>query len=143
MLLFSELATLCLEYNMNGNKSETSLLTEKDIRCLEYFSGYCFEEMYRKLRKSKGSQSEVCSQWLFILLAAKTENHQKLVDVKNRGGLWKVNENAVNISKQCEQEFRKWIVEGGHQIDGKVTTKRIIEKSIVKLNFAFITDTSD
>ena len=92
MLLFSELAMLFLEYILNGNKSthvaaETSLFTEKDIRCLEYFSGYGFREMYRKLRKSKGSQSEVCLQWLSILLAAKTENHQKLVDVKNRGGL--------------------------------------------------------
>ena len=34
------------------------LLRKIFVRCLEYFSGYCFGEMYRKLRKSKGGQSE-------------------------------------------------------------------------------------
>ena len=148
MLLFSELATLCLEYIMNGKKStsavETScIFTDKDIHCLEYFSGYCSGEMYRKLRKSRSSQSEVCSQWLSILLAAKTKNDQKLVDVKNRGGMWKVNENAVNIFKHCEQEYRKWTAECGHQIHSKLITKHIIENSIIRVNFASITDTSD
>ena len=122
---------------MNGKKSTSAvktsrIFTNKDIHCLEYFSGYCFGEMYRKLRKSRSSQSEVCLQWLSILLAAKTENDQKLVD-----------ENAVNISKHCEQEFRKWTAECGHQIDSKLITKHIIENSIIRVNFASITDTSD
>ena len=47
-----------------------------------------------------------------------------------------VNENVVKIFKQCEQEFRKWTAERGYQIDCKFIAKRIIEKSIVKLNCA-------
>ena len=36
-------------------------------------------------------------QWLAILSAAKSDQEQNLVDIKNRGGLWKVHERAVNI----------------------------------------------
>ena len=44
----------------------------------------------------------ICPEWLPVLLAAKDdEGHQKLVDPKCRGGLWKVNQQVVDIFKSC------------------------------------------
>ena len=41
---------------------------------------------------------------LFYLLQNQIEQ-SLIVDTKNRGGLWKVNEKAVNIFMACERNF--------------------------------------
>lgn len=85
----------------NSNKQ----LSDKEIHALEYLTGYCFRNTYWKIRNSKASKSDACQQILSILKAAKTESAQPLVDMKNRGGLWKVGSPAISLFKRVESIF--------------------------------------
>eukprot|EP00794_Sanderia_malayensis_P011562 gene11562-12757_t len=103
-LLLTEVANICLG-KLAGCPSETTTsqikkkFTEKELNSLEYLSGYCFHKVYMSTRNSKKWNSIVSQKTLSLLKAAKTDVAQKLVDLKNRGGLWKVNRNAVAIFK--------------------------------------------
>eukprot|EP00794_Sanderia_malayensis_P012457 gene12457-13745_t len=99
-LLLTEVANICLG-KLAGCPSETTTsqikkkFTEKELNSLEYLSDDCFHKVYMSTRNSK--------KWNSI--AAKTDVAQKLVDLKNRGGLWKVNRNAVAIFMEVETKF--------------------------------------
>ena len=77
-LLCTELSTACLDFLMNrksrhfnefpAKKAES--VSQKDLECIEYLSGYSFHKIYSGLRHKK-IKSGVCSQWLDILLVAK------------------------------------------------------------------------
>ena len=112
MLLCCEISAICLEYLTERNRlpcrdiiTEDRIFTEKDIQCLQYLADYCFHNLFLKFRRKTLHDNESAQQWLAILLAAKSDKEQSLVDTKNRGGLWKVNEKAVNIFMACEREF--------------------------------------
>ena len=66
------------------------LFTEKELNIINYLSGYVFSSVYRRIRKSKSSQSIFGSQSLQILLAGMSEipssNDNMLTEAKDRGG---------------------------------------------------------
>ena len=80
---------------------------ERDIVC--YLSGYVFGTLSRKIRKCRNWSSKSSQQSLSILRAAKTEeNHSDvvLVNVHDRGGLWKLRLEACKIFLMAERYFR-------------------------------------
>lgn len=84
---------------------------EKQKAIITYVSGYVIGKFFRKLRFSK-NKNEYQEQYLSILETCKyiegsetDVRHQKLVDLKNRGGLWKVNSDVVAIFSIAESYF--------------------------------------
>ena len=145
-LLCTELSNACLDVLMNGTSGDfneilsakVEPLSPKDLGCVEYLSAYYFHKKYSGLRHKK-IQSGVCSQWLDILLAVKVQDgQQKLVEIKNRGGLWEVHCKAVDIFKICEVEFRKMSSTFINKIDSAKLTAAVSTTPIVKTNFHFI-----
>ena len=74
---------------------------------ITYLSGYVVGTLYRRIRFSK-KQYLYHQHYLSILLACKctgTETdvrNQKLVNIKKRGGLWKVNSDTSAIFSAAE-----------------------------------------
>ena len=71
---------------------------------LQYVVGHIFHKFYKKFRRVIPIQ-----ELLSILKSAKIEenNTQRLVNVKDRRGLWKVNNNTQKIFEICEIEFER------------------------------------
>ena len=98
MLLCCEISTICLEYLTERNRlpcpdivTEDKIFTETSNVYL-YLASYCFHSLFLKVRRKKLHDNESAQQWLAIILAEKSDKEQSLVDTKDRGGLWKVNE---------------------------------------------------
>ena len=141
-LLCSEIATLCLRQLSDEDKESDTpeiYITEKDKECIQYLAGYCFRTLYTRIRSSKVWQSDHSQQCLSLLKAAKSDTSvQSLVDVKNRGGLWKLNDNAQSIFIQCEKEFKIFTSDFKHTIDSKLLLCRILEERIVIDDFKYV-----
>ena len=82
--------------------------SEKDIASLEYLFGYCFRTAYARLRNSLKHRSLHSQQCMSVLQAGKCRSDaempvQRLVDARDRGGLWKVDERvqAIFTIKLC------------------------------------------
>ena len=71
---------------------------------LQYVVGHIFHKFYKKFRRVIPIQ-----ELLSILKSAKIEenNTQRLVNVKDRRGLWKVNNNTQKIFEICEIELER------------------------------------
>ena len=71
---------------------------------LQYVVGHIFHKFYKKFRRVIPIQ-----ELLSILKSAKIEenNTQRLVNMKDRRGLWKVNNNTQKIFEICEIEFER------------------------------------
>ena len=67
-------------------------LPEKELKTLQYLAGFCINKLYTKFRFSRNSASALHNQYCLILHACKVENDdtRALVNVRDRGGLWKV-----------------------------------------------------
>ena len=81
-------------------------------------------------------------EYLAILAAGKLgdEKHKlpehKLVNTKNRGGLWKVTAEVFEIFCIAEQIFKKHTETCSHKIDGQLITKAVLEDTGVLANFS-------
>ena len=75
---------------------------------LQYVVGHIFHKFYKKFRSKKDWESVRIQELLSILKSAKIEEDdtQRLVNVKDRGGLWKVNNNTQKIFEICEIELK-------------------------------------
>ena len=88
---------------------ESFSLSEKEMDIVAYLSGYVFSTFSRRLRRSKHWTSEQSQLKLSILLAGKTDanhSHQKLVSIRNRGGLWHVRDEVVKLFSIVENYFK-------------------------------------
>jgi hypothetical protein len=146
-LLLAELTTLCLNFlitkesKLIGEDSNLEInLSEKDIRCLEYIAGYVFQKLYSKLRNKKMNDGAISAQWLDIILSSKTQDEQKLVDSRDRGGLWKMNKLVINIFSECEKKFRIHTRINFRKIDSKVLVSQLLNNCFVKSCFYQICD---
>ncbi len=109
-----------------------------ELNSLEYLSGYCFHKVYMSTRNSKKWNSVVSQKTLSLLKAAKTDVAQKLVDLKNRGGLWKVNSNAVVIFKEVERKFMAVSVQSLKNIDASTIVISALKDPYVKSHISSI-----
>ena len=98
-LLESEVLNQLLYYLREDEKQSAEFSKEKDISeketyPLQYLADYVFHKLYRKF-KMPGKKYEYM-QYCSILLGAKVfqGEEQILVNAKDRGGLWKVNNDA-------------------------------------------------
>ena len=132
---------------------EPKEFTPKEEDIIVYLGGYVFGTLYRRMRFSKMNKSMYHQQCLSILLAGKltssasdtnTENkQQKLVDIKNRGGLWKINDSAIQIFKIVELKFRCITKTSHNKIDSHALVKDLITNCGILSNFGKLKNDSD
>ena len=78
------------------------------MKSLQYLIGYIFHKLYTKFRFHKNSFSEYNRQCVLILETCKVkeDSSQTLVNIKDRGGLWKLNKKIQDLFLECELLFR-------------------------------------
>ena len=108
-LMLGELANNILSYiqMLSGTDTlecEIDVISDKEKQGLQYVVGHIFHKFYKKFRRVIPIQ-----ELLSILKSAKIEenNTQRLVNMKDRRGLWKVNNNTQKIFEICEIEFER------------------------------------
>ena len=127
--------------------------TPKEEDIIVYLAGYVLGTLYRRMRFSKMNKSMYHQQCLSISLAGKltsstsdtsTEDKQhKLVDIKNRGGLWKINGPAIQIFKIVEFKFRCITKTSHNKIDSHALVKDLITNCGILSNFGKLKNESD
>lgn len=92
---------------VDSNKVFTSI-SDREMKCLQYISGYIVHKFHSKFRFSKQCASNFNRQCVAILQACKidTDDSQTLVNARDRGGLWKVNKRMQGIFLKSECIFR-------------------------------------
>ena len=91
---------------------EAENFSKKDSSIVSYLGGYVFGTFYRRIRCSLKNTGLYSQQCLSFLIAGKcigenvTLPEHKYVNILDRGGLWKVNENVTSIFKIAERYFR-------------------------------------
>lgn len=115
---------------------------EKNIVC--YLSGYVFSTVYRRLRRSTSTvKTEIAEKYLSLLLAAKStcnesQPNEMLLNLRDRGGLWKMEPYAVGIFEQAEKLFRLKVDQSAFKIDSKDIVSTLLKNCIVLANFSKI-----
>ena len=134
-LLGTEVANLSLEYLLVGHADSTGVEIKveltKDINCLQYLAGYCFRTLFTRIRNSKNWNTNFSLQCLSILKAAKSSSEQVLVDAKDRGGLWKVNNRALNIFVVCEKVFLQSTANFSLKIQSQVNVETVLRDVLI------------
>ena len=136
--------------NSSTFKLESIEFTKRQKEIIAYVSGYVIGTLYRRLRYSKDHQSFFNQQCLSFLQAFKLVDgketdvsHQKLVDAKNRGGLWKVTSDTITIFMYAETYFLSATKDFVKIIDAKYLTSLLLEDSSVLIYFNSIRRTAD
>ena len=88
---------------------EIDAISDKEKQGLQYLVGHIFHKFYKRFRSKKDWETVRIQELLSILKSTKIEEDdtQRLVNVKDRGGLWKVNNNTQKIFEICEIEFQR------------------------------------
>ena len=153
-LLSTELANLCLEFMAKPAKTNSTLrrndikFSEKDIASLQYLSGYCFRTIYSRLRNSPKNRSANSQQCMSVLQAGKCNVDadmpaQRLVDARDRGGLWKVNEKAHAIFRICEIEFQITTSSFHTTLNAEQLVSDLLKDVVIRSNFNTICSKAD
>ena len=146
-ILMSEVANHILIYlsdiNMNTNNGPPeviSSITEKEINCLQYISGYIVHKLHNKFRFSKSCSNGYNRQCVAILKACKIEsdNTQTLVNARDRGGLWRVNKNMQALFLKSECIFRSKTAQFSVKIICADIVKSMFENCVITSNFKTI-----
>ena len=104
-ILMTEAANYILIHLSGGSEH---VRADRDFKSLQYIAGYIVHKMYTKFKFSNKYKSDHSQQTLSILKACKVEHDdsQTLVNLNDRGGLWKVNKEMQGIFIECENIFR-------------------------------------
>ena len=104
-------------------KSEKVSFTSKDKACIGYLAGYVFGTFYRRIRGSRKWQHEQSQQYLAFLLAGRSsvaeeelEAH-RLLNARDRGGLWKPTKQVIKIFTLAEIHFHRKYAQTVHNVD--------------------------
>lgn len=125
-------------------KLEKDTFKTKDLEIISYLSGYVVGTIYRRIRfKMQGGEYQ--NQCLSLLLACKLQegsetdtSKHKLIDIKNRGGLWKIKSDGVTIFKLAETYFLSATKDFVSRIDAKHIVSLLIKDPIVMIYFGKI-----
>ena len=113
---------------------EIDVISDKEKQGLQYVVGHIFHKFYKKFRRVIPIQ-----ELLSILKSAKIEenNTQRLVNVKDRRGLWKVNNNTQKIFEICEIEFErnKNKIMKNHKKDINDLCEDLLKNSLVQSHY--------
>ena len=116
----------------------------KEKSLTAYLSGYVFGAFYRRIRFSKTARQDQTyhQQCLFFLVTGKCVGEtislpkHRHVDVLNRGGLWKVNEDVIAIFSVSEAYFLSSTKELQNKIVSKDIVNALMENCMVLERFA-------
>ena len=129
-------------------KHEETVFSEKENSIIYYLAGYVVGTLYRRIRFSKKCNI-FNDHHLSFLLACKfdgdetdTTNH-KLVNIKDRGGLWKVNTDVFSIFSTAESYFLKSTKHFTNKIDCKSIVSSMVEDPWVMVKFSKIKSKSE
>ena len=102
------LSTKKVRHDNPTTKYDFVKLSKRELKSLQYTIGLVVHELYSKFKFSKNFICVYSKQCLSILLSFKidADGTQTLINAKNRGGLWRVNETVQNIFIECEKIFR-------------------------------------
>ena len=80
------------------------------MKNFKYIVGHVVHKLYSKFKFSKNKDCVYSKQCLSILLCCKidSDDTQALINTKDRGGLWRVNETVQNIFIEFEKIFRSF-----------------------------------
>ena len=115
-LLLGELANHILnflnksdEMGLSGENHQIDSFPNQEKQGLQYIVGHMFHKFYKKFRSNKNWQSSDIQEILAILKAGKVDDDdsQRLINVKDRGGLWKVGEATQKFFEICEIAFKR------------------------------------
>ena len=116
-------------------------LTDRERNALAYLSGYVCGTLYQRLRKAtrdqKSNLDDSRKQYLALLLASKVDiddaklSHTKLLNTKNRGGLWCVNDDTTMIFHIAETLFVNTTANTGSRIDAEVMVNSLLADPII------------
>lgn len=132
-------------------KAEKINFSEKDHACIGYLGGYVFGTFYRRIRNSKKWQTTKSQQCLALLLAGKCslksgeteKSADKLVNAKNRGGLWTVTAEVLKIFSIAEINFCESSSAVVFQIDCPKIVNQLLQESEVVSNFTCICNNAE
>ena len=120
-------------------------ITEKDVNCIQYLSGYCFGTIFKKIRRKKQWESDISQHYLAIPMKAKldTPDDQHLLMSRDRGGLWAVCNKAIEIFKMCEKEFLVATKNSCHRIVCEKIVSALMNNCYVTSKFDDICKSAD
>lgn len=124
---------------------DDSSFNEKEKSIIAYLSGYVVGTLYRRIRFSKKNKEFYHYQALSYLMECKLvdgsetdTSHQKFVDIKNRGGLWKVKKDVLGIFIMAERFFLTATKDFVRKIDAGHIVASLLENSYVLSCFNII-----
>jgi hypothetical protein len=147
-LLLHELANHVL-HHLSGKKLDSSVeaktITEKERSGIQYLSGYVFHKTYCKLRMNKNYHTSVfLQQSAEILRQARVEDEsQRLISIKNRGGLWTLHKDVEKMFMEVENYFREKTAIFVTKINYKQFVDSLITNAIVYSNYKNIYTSTD
>ena len=119
---------------------DEKLFSEKDKSLVAYLSGYVFSTFYRRIRFSTSNNtSSYHHQCLSFLIAGKCTGElpeHKYVNIRNRGGLWSVNEDVICIFTVAESYFISSTKQHTNRIDSKVIVSALMKDTWLLVNFS-------
>ena len=128
-------------------KEKSQEFNEKEKSVISYLSGYVFSTFYRRIRFSKKPHSDVYSQqYLGLLLAGKLNeegsdlDEHKLINVRDRGGLWKTRKEVIMIFTTAESLFRSFVSKCHNKINAVEMVSALMKDSSVIANFSKLCD---
>eukprot|EP00111_Clytia_hemisphaerica_P002351 TCONS_00006716-protein len=124
--------------------------TDKDLHIINYLSGCVVGTFYRRVR-FKMDPCDYQKDCLILLDAfrfkeggAQTDTREhKLIDVRNRGGLWKVRKGGVTLFKICETYFVSATKDFVTNIDANLLAEMMIQDPMVLSQFGTIFKSCD
>lgn len=144
-LMITEISSSSLAYLVGRKKTtDSEKLTfqwdDKSKCVVEYLAGYCFRTIFTRLHRSKKREHPEVQQIISLLKGAKLSDSnlaekQRLINVKDRGGLWALNKTAVRIFEVCEEEFFTFSQGFNRSIDVNSIVPELCKNVLVKGNF--------
>ncbi|XP_057290251.1 uncharacterized protein LOC130612937 [Hydractinia symbiolongicarpus] len=122
----------------------TTELPEKELKSLQYLSGYIVHKLHTKFCFGK-QQSNVNKQYALVLKYCKidVDDTQTLVNIRDRGGLWRVNQRTQNIFVKCEKLFRAKTSAFNTKLCAKELVSSMLTDSTILSNFKMICEGID
>lgn len=142
-ILMMEVGNLVLIHLDSGFKNQSqpekkvSPVSENEIKCLQYVSGYIIHKLHNKFRFSKSFSKYYNRQCVAILKACKVDvdHTQTLVNIRDRGGLWRVNKLMQDLFLTCENIFRSKTSNHSSKIICEEIVKTMFENSTIRSKF--------
>lgn len=151
-IILTELANHVLIHLSGNDKVVDSVteavtpISENEQKSLQYVAGFIVHKLYTKFRFSKKSQqSEFNKQAVSILQACKVDcdDSQTLINIRDRGGLWRVNKQIQELFRECEKMFRLKTSNLSTTLNCQDLVKNMLKNCSVLSNFKSVCYTID